>query len=45
MQGVDFADLDEVPDEVAGATRLAAANGFHLARLLVDEPYPAPPDR
>ena len=43
MQGVDFVDLDEVPAEVGGATRLAAANGLHLARLLVDEPYP-PPD-
>jgi multimeric flavodoxin WrbA len=40
MQGTDYQDLDEVPDEVAGATRTVAAHAVHLARLLADHPYP-----
>ena len=40
MQGVDFKDLDAVPDPVAGATAAAARNAAHLAGLLRTGPYP-----
>lgn len=40
MQGVDYEDLDETPEETASATRAAAANTAHLARLLKDAGYP-----
>lgn len=40
MQGVDFKDLDSVPDPVAGATAAAARNAAHLAGLLRTGPYP-----
>ena len=39
MEGIDFKDLDETPDEVAGATLLAATNATHLAGLLKQHPY------
>lgn len=41
MEGVDYKDLDEVPEAVASATATLAANTAHLARLLRDAPYPA----
>lgn len=43
MQTVDYKDLDRTPDAVAAATAAAASNAAHLARLLRDAPYPAPP--
>ena len=39
MQGVDYLDLDETPEPVAQATRTAAENAAHLARLLKAQPY------
>jgi multimeric flavodoxin WrbA len=40
MEGVDYQDLDETPDEVAAATATLAAHCAHVARLLRDHPYP-----
>ncbi|MHC9291518.1 flavodoxin family protein [Mycobacterium sp. LTG2003] len=40
MQGVDYKDLDKVPDPVASATAAAARNAAHLARLLKADQYP-----
>jgi hypothetical protein len=37
---VDYKDLDETPEAVAGTTATLAANAAHLARHLVAEPYP-----
>lgn len=42
MQGTDYRELDEVPDNVASTTALMATNLAHLARLLRDAPYPPP---
>ncbi|WP_432476141.1 flavodoxin family protein [Nocardioides sp. GXQ0305] len=41
MQGTDYRDLDETPEETDSATHVAARNAVHLARLLQSEPYPA----
>lgn len=41
MQTVDYKDLAETPEAVAGATAGAARNAAHLARLLAERPYPA----
>ncbi|MBF0723200.1 flavodoxin family protein [Sanguibacter inulinus] len=41
MEGIDYKDLDEVPEAVAKATATLALNTAHLARLLRDSPYPA----
>jgi multimeric flavodoxin WrbA len=41
MEGVDYKDLDEVPEAVAKATATLALNTAHLARLLRESPYPA----
>jgi multimeric flavodoxin WrbA len=41
MQSVDYKDLDPSPEETTSATRSAAANAVHLARLLQDAAYPA----
>jgi multimeric flavodoxin WrbA len=41
MESTDFNDLDETPESTAVATKTAAANAAHLARLLRDAPYPA----
>jgi multimeric flavodoxin WrbA len=41
MEGVDYKDLDEVPEAVAKATATLALNTAHLAQLLRDSPYPA----
>jgi multimeric flavodoxin WrbA len=40
MQGVDYQDHDETPESTAAATKSAAANAVHLARLLKQSPYP-----
>jgi multimeric flavodoxin WrbA len=42
MHTVDFLDLDETPEKVVSTTAMLARNAAHLARLLVDAPYPAP---
>ncbi|WP_404350446.1 NAD(P)H-dependent oxidoreductase [Phycicoccus jejuensis] len=41
MTGTDYRDLDETPEQTASATRTAAANAAHLARVLRERPYPA----
>lgn len=41
MEGTDYQDLDETPENVASATATLAANTAHLARLLAEHPYPA----
>ncbi|KAA0024714.1 flavodoxin family protein [Antrihabitans cavernicola] len=41
MHGIDYQDLDDVPEKTAGTTKTAATNAIHLARLLKDN-YPAP---
>jgi multimeric flavodoxin WrbA len=41
MQKTDYKDLPSVPEKTAAATRSAAANAAHLARLLQAEGYPA----
>jgi multimeric flavodoxin WrbA len=40
MSGVDYQDLDEVPEQVAATTGKLASNAAHLARLLKDNEYP-----
>ena len=40
MHAVDYNDLDETPKETSSATKTAAANTAHLARLLRDAGYP-----
>lgn len=40
MQSTDYNEIDEVPDAVASATRAAARNAVHLARLLRQAQYP-----
>ena len=40
MQGTDYQDLDETPEETDNATQMAARNAVHLARLLTSAPYP-----
>jgi multimeric flavodoxin WrbA len=41
MQTTDYKDLDPSPEETTSATRSAAANAVHLARLLQGSEYPA----
>jgi multimeric flavodoxin WrbA len=41
MQTTDYQDLDPSPEETTSATRSAAANTVHLARLLQGAAYPA----
>ena len=41
MQGTDYRDLDDTPEETASATATAARNAVHLARQLKSAPYPA----
>jgi multimeric flavodoxin WrbA len=41
MQGVDYKDLDETPEEVAKTTKTLASNAAHLANLLKSQNYPA----
>ena len=41
MQGVDYQDLKEIPEQTAGTNKTLAANAAHLAELLKRTPYPA----
>ena len=41
MQGTEYKDLDGPSEEVDGATKLAAKNAAHLAKILRASPYPA----
>lgn len=41
MQGVDYKDKDPQPETTAAATKAAARNAVHLAKLLNGSPYPA----
>ena len=41
MQGVDYQDHDQTPEQTAGTNDTAAKNSVHLARLLKAAPYPA----
>jgi multimeric flavodoxin WrbA len=41
MQGVDYKDLPGGSEKVHNATKLAASQAAHLARVLADHPYPA----
>lgn len=40
MQSKDYKDLEEIPDPVASALKMAASGAAHLARLLKANPYP-----
>lgn len=40
MGSIDYQELDETPENVAQATKSAATNAAHLARLLKQSPYP-----
>jgi multimeric flavodoxin WrbA len=40
MHATDYEDKQPRPEKTAGATRAAARNAVHLARLLSDAPYP-----
>lgn len=40
MSGVDYQDLDDVPEQVASTTATLASNAAHLARLLKSNEYP-----
>jgi multimeric flavodoxin WrbA len=40
MQPVDFADLDQTPENIASTTAMAASSIAHVARLLKANPYP-----
>lgn len=42
MGSTDYQDLPETPEATASATKTAAANAAHLARLLESTAYPAP---
>lgn len=41
MESTDYNDLDAVPEPVASATRAAARNAAHLARVLQRNGYPS----
>ncbi|MFC8528791.1 flavodoxin family protein [Nocardia sp. NPDC057227] len=43
MQGIDYNDLDEVPEPVRSTNAAAARNAAHLARVLGAQEYPAYP--
>jgi len=42
MQGVDYKDLSATPEKVASTTATLARHAAHLARVLGEQPYPAP---
>ncbi|MGN8553356.1 UNVERIFIED_CONTAM: NAD(P)H-dependent oxidoreductase [Microbacterium sp. SLM126] len=42
MHTTDYNDLDETPEAVASATATLARHAAHLAKVLADQPYPAP---
>jgi multimeric flavodoxin WrbA len=43
MQSTDYKDLDETPEKVATTTETLARHAAHLATLLKERPFPAPP--
>ena len=40
MEGTDYNELDETPEQTAATTKTLAVNSAHLARLLKDQQYP-----
>ncbi|MHC2999371.1 flavodoxin family protein [Microbacterium sp. HJ5] len=42
MQTVDYNDLPETPEKVASTTGTLARHAAHLAKVLSEQPYPAP---
>jgi multimeric flavodoxin WrbA len=42
MQATDYLDLEPNPEKTVSATNGAVQHAVHLARLLKDQPYPAP---
>ncbi|WP_374314899.1 flavodoxin family protein [Microbacterium sp.] len=42
MHTTDYNDLDETPEAVASTTTTLARHAAHLAKVLSDQPYPAP---
>ena len=44
MQTTDYKDLPTTPEKVATTTATLARNAAHLAKLLAERPYPAPPE-
>lgn len=42
MHTTDYLDLDETPEKVASTTATLARHAAHLAKVLSDQPYPAP---
>ncbi|MER7796661.1 NAD(P)H-dependent oxidoreductase [Microbacterium sp. NPDC096154] len=42
MQTVDYKDLEQTPEKVASTTATLARNAAHLARVLIESPYPPP---
>lgn len=42
MYTVDYKDLDETPEAVASTTATLARHAAHLAKVLSEQPYPAP---
>lgn len=42
MHTVDYKDLDETPEAVASTTATLARHAAHLAKVLSEQPYPAP---
>jgi multimeric flavodoxin WrbA len=42
MQTTDYKDLGETPEKVASTTATLARHAAHLARVLAEQPYPAP---
>jgi multimeric flavodoxin WrbA len=42
MHTTDYKDLPETPEKVASTTQTLARHAAHLAKVLADQPYPAP---
>ena len=42
MHTTDYKDLPETPEKVASTTRTLARHAAHLAKVLAEQPYPAP---
>ena len=42
MHTTDYKDLPETPEKVASTTRTFARHAAHLAKVLAEQPYPAP---
>ncbi|NJQ06408.1 flavodoxin family protein [Streptomyces lonarensis] len=43
MQGTDYQDLAETPEKVRSTSAALASTAAHLARVLRERPFPAPP--